>query len=151
MSIIMRVTFNPAKNARNRSERGLSFERVADLGWETAVVWEDRRQDYGEQRCGTMAGEKDDRASHPDDQNPEWTREDFLKARPAFEVFADVFGQEAAEMLRRGRGRPVKADKKVNQTLRRDADMLEPYRQSGSGWQALMNRMPREPMPARGK
>ena len=46
----MRVTFDPAKNARNVAERGLPFARVADLDWETAVLREDRRKDYGETR-----------------------------------------------------------------------------------------------------
>ena len=51
----MAVTFDPAKNARNIAERELSFERVADLDWETAVVIEDARQDYGEPRLRIMA------------------------------------------------------------------------------------------------
>ena len=46
----MRVTFDPAKNDRNVAERGLSFELVADLHWETALVEEDTRRDYGERR-----------------------------------------------------------------------------------------------------
>jgi len=46
----MDVTFDPAKNARNIAERGLSFERVADLDWETAISEEDSRRDYGERR-----------------------------------------------------------------------------------------------------
>ena len=41
----MRITFDPAKNARNIAERGLSFERVAELDWDTAVVAEDIRRD----------------------------------------------------------------------------------------------------------
>ena len=46
----MRVTSDPAKNARNVAERSLPFERVADLEWETAVALEDERKDYGERR-----------------------------------------------------------------------------------------------------
>jgi uncharacterized DUF497 family protein len=46
----MDVTFDPAKNARNIAERGLSFERVAELDWETAISEEDSRSDYGERR-----------------------------------------------------------------------------------------------------
>jgi uncharacterized protein len=46
----MDVTFDPAKNARNIAERGLSFERVVDLDWETAISEEDSRRDYGERR-----------------------------------------------------------------------------------------------------
>ena len=71
-----------------------------------------------------------DRASRPDDENPEWTPEDLAKARPALEVLAEVFGPAAAESIRRGRGRPAKVDKKVNQTLRLDADVLDAYRQA---------------------
>ena len=51
----MRVTFDPAKNARNLLERGLSFERVADLDWETAFAVEDTRRDYGERRLRILA------------------------------------------------------------------------------------------------
>jgi uncharacterized protein len=51
----MAITFDPEKNARNVAERGLSFERVADLGWETAVIIEDARRDYGEPRLRVMA------------------------------------------------------------------------------------------------
>jgi uncharacterized protein (DUF4415 family) len=97
-----------------------------------------------------MASKDDDRASRPDEENPEWSAEDFRCARPALEVFAEVFGPEAAETLRRGRGRPAKSDRKVNQTLRLDADVLEAYRQSGPGWQAMMNRVLRAHMPGRG-
>jgi hypothetical protein len=46
----MKITFDPAKNARNIAERGLPFEHVADLEWETAISVEDTRKDYGERR-----------------------------------------------------------------------------------------------------
>ena len=88
-----------------------------------------------------------DRGSRPDDENPEWTREDFAKARPALEVLAEVFGSTAAVSIRRGRGRPAKVDKKVNQTLRLDADVLDAYRQEGSGWQTRINQILRQHMP----
>ncbi len=51
----MRITFDPAKNERNIAERGLSFERVADLEWDTAIVREDTRRDYGETRLRVLA------------------------------------------------------------------------------------------------
>ena len=50
----MRLTFDPAKNDRNIAERGLSFDRVADLEWETAVSIEDTRKDYGERRVRVL-------------------------------------------------------------------------------------------------
>ena len=94
-----------------------------------------------------MGRKDDDPASSPDEENPEWSREQIRNARPALEVFAEVFGPAAAEMLRRGRGRPAKADRKVNQTLR----LLDAYRRSGPGWQARMNQVLREHMPASGR
>jgi hypothetical protein len=51
----MRLTFDPAKNARNIAERDLSFELVAQLDWETAVAVEDTRKDYGERRLRVLA------------------------------------------------------------------------------------------------
>ena len=49
------------------------------------------------------------------------------------------------------RGRPPRADRKVNQTLRLDPDVLEAYRREGPGWQALMNEVLRQHMPRHGK
>jgi uncharacterized DUF497 family protein len=46
----MRLTFDPTKNDKNVAERGLSFQLVADLEWETAIAVEDTRKDYGERR-----------------------------------------------------------------------------------------------------
>jgi uncharacterized protein (DUF4415 family) len=98
-----------------------------------------------------MSKRKDDTASRPDDENPEWTQEDFRQARPALEVIAEVFGDKAAATVRRGRGRPPKEDRKVNQTLRLDPDVLEAYRVEGSGWQARINEVLREHMPKRSR
>jgi len=98
-----------------------------------------------------MGERKSDAASRPDDENPEWTVEDFRKARPALEVVGEVFGEKAAEAIRRRPGRPCKPDRKVNQTLRLDADVLAAYRELGQGWQAHMNQVLREHMPHRQK
>jgi uncharacterized protein (DUF4415 family) len=92
-----------------------------------------------------MARKTDDRAARPDDENPEWTKEDFARARPAAEVLPEFIGKAATEeLMRRSRGRPPKADKKVNQTLRLDPDVLEAFRREGSGWQARINQVLRE-------
>src|ERR1700747_2846404 len=93
---------------------------------------------------------KDDRASRPDEDNPEWTREDFAKARPAAAVLPRFIGEKATqELIRRSRGRPPKADRKVNQTLRLDPDVLEAFRQEGAGWQRRNNEVLRQHMPHR--
>jgi uncharacterized DUF497 family protein len=44
------ITFDPAKNERNIAERGLPFELAEDLEWDSALVVEDDRKDYGERR-----------------------------------------------------------------------------------------------------
>lgn len=97
-----------------------------------------------------MDKQADDWASRPDEDNPEWTPEEFRTARPALELVAEAFGPEAAAALRRGRGRPEKPDRKVNQTLRLDPDVLEAYRHLGRGWQTRINEVLRAHMPGTG-
>jgi uncharacterized protein (DUF4415 family) len=93
-----------------------------------------------------------DWASRPDDDNPEWTTEDFAGARPAADALPRFIGENATrELIRRGRGRPPKTDKKVNQTLRLDADVVEAYRQEGRGWHVRINEILRENMPRRSR
>jgi len=93
-----------------------------------------------------------DQASRPDEDNPEWTKKDFARARPAADVLPEFIGEKATEeLMRRSRGRPPKADRKVNQTLRLDPDVLEAFRQEGSGWQARINEVLRKYMPRRQK
>jgi uncharacterized DUF497 family protein len=46
----MKITYDPNKNTWNIAERGLPFDLVAELDWETAVAREDKRRDYGERR-----------------------------------------------------------------------------------------------------
>ncbi|KQS01542.1 hypothetical protein ASG11_17995 [Sphingomonas sp. Leaf357] len=72
-----------------------------------------------------------------DDDNPEWTKEDFAKALRGDEIPAEIraaFGK--------GRGRPVgstKADAKVQVTLRIDSDVIAAFKSGGPGWQSRMN------------
>ena len=98
-----------------------------------------------------MSKKKDDAASRPDDDNPEWTRDEIRTARPALDVIAEKFGPKAAEALRRGPGRPAKPDRKINQTLRLDPDVVEAYRQRGPGWQTHINEVLRAHMPRQAK
>ena len=46
----MQLSFDPAKNARNIEERGLTFNLVSELDWANAVIDEDTRKNYGERR-----------------------------------------------------------------------------------------------------
>lgn len=48
---------------------------------------------------------------------------------------------EVARLLpKRGRGRPRRADAKVNLTLRIDPALLDAYRATGDGWQVRMHK-----------
>ncbi len=84
----------------------------------------------------------------PDKGNPEWTWDDVKKACPAAEVLSRHIGSDATgEVLRRGRGRPPKEKRKVNQTLRIDPEVLEADKRMGRGWQTRINAILRANMP----
>lgn len=51
----MEIEFDPDKSAKNDKERGLPFERAAELEWDRAVIVPDRRRDYGEERSLAFA------------------------------------------------------------------------------------------------
>lgn len=48
------ITFDPAKNTRNIELRGISFERAAEMAFDTALVFADTRKDYGEDRYSAI-------------------------------------------------------------------------------------------------
>jgi uncharacterized DUF497 family protein len=51
----MAIVFDPEKNARNIAARGLNFELVERFEWDSALVKEDTRKDYGEVRLQILA------------------------------------------------------------------------------------------------
>lgn len=69
-----------------------------------------------------------------DPDNPEWTEEDFRKARP----FAEVF-PELAESIRKARGRPAVEQPKRQISLRLDPDVIDAFKATGRGWQGRIN------------
>lgn len=68
-----------------------------------------------------------------DDDNPEWTEEDFARARPVGE-----FPQLAAAFPKSKGGRPRGSDKE-QVSLRLDREVLEKFRATGPGWQTRIN------------
>jgi uncharacterized DUF497 family protein len=51
--ILMKITFNPAKDVTNTTKHGVSMALADQFEWDTAVIWIDNRKDYGEPRmCG---------------------------------------------------------------------------------------------------
>ena len=73
-----------------------------------------------------------------DDENPEWTDEDFARARPASEVLPELFGKEIAEQLLRPRGRPKTSSARVSISLRLPPETLALWKATGPGWQTRM-------------
>ncbi|WP_233233734.1 BrnA antitoxin family protein [Bordetella sp. LUAb4] len=70
-----------------------------------------------------------------DDENPEWTEEDFKRARPASEVLPEAV-QAKLGMRRRG---PQKSPTKQTVTIRLSPDVLEAFRATGYGWQTRVD------------
>lgn len=68
-------------------------------------------------------------------EDPEWTDEDFARARPAREVLPE----SVLNQFKRSPGRPKSDAPKQQVTLRLDADLLEHWRAQGPGWQSGIN------------
>ncbi len=49
-----------------------------------------------------------------DDENPEWTEEDFARARPASEVLPEIFPPEIVAEMLKPKGGPCKSGTKVH-------------------------------------
>jgi uncharacterized protein (DUF4415 family) len=73
-----------------------------------------------------------------DDENPEWTDENFARARPASEVLPELFGEEIAAQLLRPRGRPKTGQARVSISLRLPPETLARWKATGPGWQTRM-------------
>lgn len=70
-----------------------------------------------------------------DDDNPEWTEEDFARARPASEVLPP---HVLAALVKNKGGRP-RGSSKDQVTLRIDRDVLGRFKATGPGWQSRIN------------
>ena len=71
-----------------------------------------------------------------DDENPEWTDEDFKRAVP--------FTALPESLQTKLRGRPKAEVTKERITIRLSADVLERFRATGAGWQTRLNDALRE-------
>ena len=75
-----------------------------------------------------------------DEENPEWTAEDFARACPARDVLPALFGAPAAPVMLRGR--PKAAATKEPVKIKLDADVLMALRATGDGWQTGIGQGP---------
>lgn len=69
-----------------------------------------------------------------DEDNPEWTAEDFKRARPAHEVLSP----EILKAFPQTRG-PQAAAKKVPVSIRLSAEVVERFKADGPGWQSRID------------
>jgi uncharacterized protein (DUF4415 family) len=76
-----------------------------------------------------------------DDENPEWTEEDFKRARRAREVLPEIFPPEVAAEMLKPRGRPKKASPEV----------VAYFKAQGRGWQRRMDEALKEWMAEHGE
>jgi len=88
---------------------------------------------------GILPGESlDDFEKRVGDDAPEWTEEDFKRARPASD-FPELLEAIANARARRGQRGPQKAETKDRVGLRLDHDVVEYFRATGPGWQSRIN------------
>jgi uncharacterized protein (DUF4415 family) len=78
----------------------------------------------------------------------ELTEADFKHFRPMSEVFPEIV--EAFERMRGERG-PQKSPLKERVGIRLDADIVEHFRSTGSGWQSRINDILKTHIAAQGK
>jgi uncharacterized protein (DUF4415 family) len=65
--------------------------------------------------------------------NPEWTKEDFAKAKPFSEVFPELHAS-----IKRSRGRPKVENPKEAVTLRVSPNTIEKFKATGKDWRTKM-------------
>lgn len=79
----------------------------------------------------------DDKPEIEDPDNPEWTEEDFARARPGREVLPAEF--LAAFKRTPGRPKGVRTSEKSLVSLRLDNEVLAKFKAGGPGWQTRIN------------
>jgi len=85
---------DPEKEHRNLAERGLSLDLAEQLDWATALIWEDKRKDYGERRYCVLG---------------------FIEGRLHGVVFTPRYGKPWVISLRKANKREVNRYEKVNE------------------------------------
>ena len=88
---------------------------------------------------GILPGESlDDFEKRVGDDAPEWTEEDFKRARPISD-FPELLEALQNARARRGQRGPQKSEVKDRIGLRLDHNIVEHFRATGPGWQSRIN------------
>lgn len=74
-----------------------------------------------------------------DEENPEWTAEDFARARPASDVLPQIFGEKVAKEMLKPRGRPRAEFPKERINIRLSHEVVEHFKSAGEGWQTRID------------
>jgi len=51
----MKVTCDAAKDIKNQEKHSVSLTEAASIDWDVALIWQDTRHDYGENRMVALA------------------------------------------------------------------------------------------------
>ena len=167
----MIIEFDPRKNARNILERGLSFERVAEIDLASAYLLEDKRKDDGETRYIALCyldrrlhvlcfSEINDGIRVIVSAEPTNERQHAMARRkPLMDLAGEVreltrkdlaWFKPAAKVLspallkKLGVRGPQKAPLKERITIRLSPDIVAQFRDTGAGWQTRMDQALRE-------
>jgi len=89
----------------------------------------------GRSTIGDQKTTPNEEAAVFDEDNPEWTEDDFRTAHPADELPPEIL---AAFPKTRVRG-PQKAPTKVPVSLRLSPEVVDHFRATGDGWQARID------------
>ena len=73
----------------------------------------------------------------PDEENPEWTEEDFARARP----FKNVFPEQFASWQNKRIGRPPSSNPKVHISFRLASDLVDGIKATGEGYNARVEKV----------
>ncbi|SMC44357.1 BrnA antitoxin family protein [Polynucleobacter kasalickyi] len=79
-----------------------------------------------------------------DAENPELTKNDFVKMRPASEVLPEIFSKEISKELLIPRGRPRLEKTKEHINIRLSPDVIKHFKSAGAGWQSRIDAALRE-------
>lgn len=74
-----------------------------------------------------------------DDENPEWTAENFARAQPASQVLPQIFSAQVAQEMLKPRGRPRAETPKKRINIRLSQQVLAYFKSSGKGWQTRID------------
>lgn len=144
----MPIVFDPSKDAANVAKHGVSLALASDM--EILAVQPDLRRDYGETRTrafgliagapirrnigGMSPGKRPDPIGF-DEENPEWTEDDFRTALGPESLPPEVLAAFSKTRVRGAQKRPTK----VPVSVRLSSEVIEHFRAGGAGWQTRID------------